>query len=165
MRFVDVTAITLAAHSPSISCSPAGVRLDLVQRFLAARSGTRIIEAHGDVFALYDPAEDLPPERRHPWATIVTSDHPYDATSHLDRPGVFRLNLGLPTARFREVVDVGAEPDPTAFDVLFPHPVYGGRHWLCVLNPDRSWPLVQGLLTEAHAFAVRKYENSAGRAV
>ena len=54
----------------------------------------------------------------------------------------------------------------TAFDVLFPHPVYGGRHWLCVLNPDRSWPTVQGLLTEAHAFAVRKYANAArsGRA-
>jgi hypothetical protein len=34
-----------------------------------------------------------------------------------------------------------------------------------VLNPDRSWPVVQGLLTQARAFAVRKYENSARRAV
>jgi hypothetical protein len=48
-------------------------------------------------------------------------------------------------------------------DVLFPHPVYGGQHWLCVLNPDRTWPTVQGLLTEAHAFAVRKYDNAARR--
>ena len=37
-----------------------------------------------------------------------------------------------------------------------PHPLYGGQHWLCVLNPDRTWSTVQGLLTEAHAFAVRK---------
>jgi hypothetical protein len=140
------------------------VCIDSVQRFLASRSGTRIIEAHGDVFALYDPAEDLPPERQLPWATIVTSDNPYDATSHLDRPGVFRLNLGLPKARFHEVVDVAAEHDPTALDALFPHPVYGGLHWLCVLNPDRTWPAVQGLLGEAHAFAVRKYDNAARRA-
>ena len=137
--------------------------IDSVLRFLASRSGTRIIEAHGDVFALYDPAEDLPPERQHPWATIVTSDHPYDATSHLDRPNVFRLNLGLPKARFHEVVDGTAEHDPTALDVLFPHPVYGGQHWLCVLNPARTWPTVRGLLTEAHAFAVRKYDNAARR--
>jgi len=140
------------------------VCIDSVQRFLASQPGTRIIEAHGDVFALYDPAEDLPPERQHPWATIVTSDNPYDAASHLDRPDVFRLNLGLPKARFHEVVDVAAAHDPTALDVLFPHPVYGGQHWLCVLNPDRAWPTVRGLLTEAHAFAVRKYDNAARRA-
>jgi hypothetical protein len=145
-------------------CCPRGVRIDLVRDDLASRSGTRILEAHGDVFALYDPAGDLPPERQHPWATIVTSDNPYDATSHLDRPDVFRLNLGLPKARFRELVDPAADHDPTAFDVLFPHPVYGGLHWLCVLNPDRSWPVVRGLLTEAHAFALRKYENAARRA-
>jgi hypothetical protein len=76
---------------------------------------------------------------------------------------VFRLNLGLPKARFHEVVDGATEHDPTALDVLFPHPVYGGQHWLCVLNPDRTWPTVQGLLTEAHAFAVRKYDNAARR--
>lgn len=137
------------------------MRIDHVRHDLASRPGTRILEAHGAFFALYDPAGDLPPQRQHPWATIVTADDTYDATSHLDRPDVFRLNLGLPKARFREFVDLDA--DPTAFDVLFPHPVYGGLHWLCVLNPRRSWPMVQGLLTEAHAFAVRKYDNAARR--
>ena len=47
---------------------------------------------------------------------------------------------------------------------LFPHPVYGGRHWLCVLDPDRTWPTVHGLLTGAHAFAVGEYDNPARRA-
>jgi hypothetical protein len=139
------------------------VGIDLVRHTLATHPGTRIVEAHGDVFALYDPAGDLPPERQHPWATVVTSDNPFDATSLLDRPDVFRLNLGLPKARFRELVDPDADHDPTALDVLFPHPVYGGQYWLCVINPRQSWPVVQELLTEAHAFAVRKYENTARR--
>jgi Family of unknown function (DUF6194) len=156
--------VTIDGRAITLLCCCPGVCIDLVRHDLASRSGTRILEANDDFFALYDPAADLPPERQHPWATIVTSDHPFDATSHLDRRAVFRLNLGLPKARFRELVDVAADHDPTAFDVLFPHPVYGGLHWLCVLNPDRSWPMVQGLLTEAHAFAVRKHDNVARRA-
>ena len=48
--------------------------------------------------------------------------------------------------------------------MLFPHPVYGGQLWLCVLNPRESWPMVRELLAEAHAFAVRKNENAARRA-
>jgi Family of unknown function (DUF6194) len=159
-----VMVVTTSGHSIKVLCSSPGVGIDLVRHTLAGHPGTRIVEAHGDVFALYDPAGELPPERQHPWATIVTSDSPYDATSQLDRPDVFRLNLGLPRARFRELVKLDACHDPTALDVLFPHPVYGGQHWLCVLNPRQSWPVVQQLLTEAHAFAVRKYENATRRA-
>jgi hypothetical protein len=158
-----VTAVTFAGRAIEMVCSPPGVGIDLVRRTLTSYSGTRILEANGDVFAVYDPAGDLPPERQLPWATIVTSDNPYDATSHLDRPEVFRLNFGLPRARFGELVDTAVEHDPSALDVLFPHPVYGGQHWLCVLNPRQMWPTVQELLTEAHAFATRKYDNAARR--
>jgi Family of unknown function (DUF6194) len=159
----SVTVVTTPGHSIKILCCSPAVGIDLVRHTLATHPGTRIVEAHGDVFALYDPAGDLPPERQHPWATVVTSDNPYDATSHLDRPEVFRLNFGLPRARFGELVDTAAEHDPSALDVLFPHPVYGGQHWLCVLNPRQTWPTVQELLTEAHAFAARKYDNAARR--
>ena len=75
-----------------------------------------------------------------------------------------RLNLGLPRARFRELVDPTADHDPTALDVLFPHPVYGVSTGFCVLNPQQTWPLAQELLIEAHAFAQRKYDNAARRA-
>ncbi|WP_296143196.1 DUF6194 family protein [Pseudonocardia sp. SCN 73-27] len=40
-----------------------------------------------------------------------------------------------------------------------PHPVHGGYHWVCVLNPDRIWTAVKGLLDDAHAYAVRRHEN------
>jgi hypothetical protein len=159
-----VTVVTNAGHSIKTLCCPPAVSIDLVRRTLASYAGTRILDANGDVFAIHDPAGDLPPERQHPWATIITSDHPYDATSHLDRPDVYRLNLGLPRARFRQLVNPATIHDPTDLDVLFPHPVYAGQHWLCVLNPRDSWPLVQELLAEAHAFAVRKYDNTARRA-
>lgn len=44
-----------------------------------------------------------------------------------------------------------------------PHPVYAGYGWVCVLNPDRSWPTVEALLVEAYEFAVRKHDNAARR--
>src|SRR6185436_6448065 len=105
----NVTAVTFAGRAIEMVCSPPGVGIDLVRRTLTSYSGTRILEANGDVFAVYDPAGDLPPERQLPWATIVTSDNPYDATSHLDRLEVFRLNFGLPRARFGELVDTAVE--------------------------------------------------------
>ncbi|WP_306991453.1 DUF6194 family protein [Amycolatopsis thermophila] len=134
--------------------------IEQITQVLASFEGTRIAEAGGDVFALYDPRGDLPPERQMPWATIVTHDGPYDSASELDRDGVFRLNIGLPRDRFTELVDRDRDHDVTALDVLLPHPVYGKQHWVCVLNPDRTWPTARALLDEAHAFAVRKFTNA-----
>ena len=135
-----------------------------IRQVLASYPGTRLLEANGDTFAVHDPHGDLPPERQQPWATLVSSDA-YDSASDLDRPGVFRLNLGLPRERFRELVDPAASHDLTAVDVLLPHPIYAGQNWLCVLNPEETWPVVRELLTEAHAFAVRKYDNASRRRV
>jgi len=97
-----------------------------------------------------------------PWATIVTSDA-HDTASGPDRPGVFRLNLGLRKARFAELFPPGSEHDHRALDVIMPHPVHAGQHWVCVLNPDTTWPAVQELLREAHELAVRKHANAAER--
>jgi hypothetical protein len=124
-------------------------------RPLLVRPGTRVVDAMGDVFAIHDPAGDLPPERQIPWATIVTSAA-WDTASDLGRPGVIRLNLGLTRARYRELEPELGE-DLTALDVLLPHPEYAGRHWVCVLNPDTTMPLVRELADVAHAFALRKH--------
>lgn len=138
------------------------MRLDQIRQELASYPGTRLLAANGDTFAIYDPRGDLPPERQLPWATIVTSDN-YDTASQLNRPEVFRLNIGLPRTRFRELIDPMAEHDATALDVLLPHPVYAKQHWMCVLNPQQSWPMVRQLLAEAYAFSVRKYDNAQRR--
>ncbi|GAA3219137.1 hypothetical protein GCM10017691_02340 [Pseudonocardia petroleophila] len=124
--------------------------------------GTDVLEAAGDLFFVHDPDRDLPDARRIPWATIVTSNA-YDDGSDLDRPGVFRLNVGLTKDEFARRFPAGGEHDPTALDVLLPHPTYGDRYWACVLNPDTTWPEVRDLLARGHARAVRRHAAAAAR--
>ncbi len=61
---------------------------------------------------------------------IVVQDYgDFDDASNLDRDGVFRLNVHVGRERLQELVPEG-DVDPTAFDVVMPHPVYaaqGGR--------------------------------------
>ncbi len=107
-------------------------------------------------------------ERKFPFATLVTKDS-YDTVSNLNRPGVFRLNIGLARATFLSFfgaqparpgeADAGpADCDFTALDRLMPHPVYGSMFWACVLNPSASTfeEKVRPLLAEA-------YEQASGR--
>jgi hypothetical protein len=58
--------------------------------------------ALGDTFFFYDPERNLDPKRRFPFATIVTKDYgDFDRASNLNRPGVFRLNIGLSNDTYR----------------------------------------------------------------
>lgn len=95
-------------------------------------------------------------------ATIKEKDGENDAASDLNRAGVYRLNIGVPPARFE--AEFGPRPprpakgqaspghDYTARDRLMPHPVYGWMGWLCVLNPsERRWPQIGQLIDAAHA--------------
>lgn len=90
------------------------------------------------------------------FATLVTSDE-YDAASNLDRPGVYRLNIGLSKATFERVVGSDPNPDYTALDQLMPHPVYAVQHWVSILNPSEATfdKLVKPLLDEAHERVAR----------
>jgi hypothetical protein len=94
----------------------------------------------------------LDPERHFPnYATIVTTDE-HDDASDLDRPGVFRLNIGVDRATFERVVDPAVTPDHTALDVILPHPVYAAQRYLAILNPsEATWrDTVIPLLAVAH---------------
>lgn len=139
------------------TCSSAGMDLETVTAALRFPD-TLIIEADGDVYAICDPDGTYEHRPRHGWATVVTSDA-HDTASDLGRPGVFRLNLGLSRERASEVVGGRTDPaghDLTALDVLMPHPVYGTHGFVCVLNPDRTWPQVSALIDEAHAHAAAR---------
>ena len=120
--------------------------------------------AVGDTFFIYDPGRDLAAERRFPFATIVTKDYgDFDCASNLNRPGVFRLNIGVskPTcqALFGADETAGNDYDFAAFDRLFPHPVYGKMHWVGVLNPSDTTfrDTIRPLLAEAYEIAVRRH--------
>jgi len=141
---------------------------DELDRVIRDLAGVRVLEAQDDLFYLYDPRADLPPERQQPFATIVTGDH-YERVSRLDEPGAWRLNLGLTKATYTGLF--GAPPterdadwvldsghDYAARDTLMPHPFYAAQYWVAIVSPGTVAPLLP-LITEAHAFAARKYAN------
>jgi hypothetical protein len=125
------------------------------------------VVASGDTFFFYNPVSELPPDHRFPFATLVTSDI-NDRASDLNRPSVFRLNIGVSKDTYRSlfgpqpsrpdadgIVDTGH--DFTALDQLLPHPVYAPQSWICVLNPgDATFQAVQRFLAEAYDLAVRR---------
>ena len=118
--------------------------------------------AWGDTFFIYDPSRNLPDTRRFPFATIVIKDYgEFDNASNLNRPGVFRLNIGVGKETFARLFPVDDEHDFTALDRLMPHPVYARNHFVCVLNPsDSTFEEVKPLLREAYEIAVRRVGRS-----
>jgi hypothetical protein len=89
------------------------------------------------------------------FATIVTTDeHDEAAPSRLtDRPGAFRLNLGVSRSTAERVArEAGETPDHAAFGELLPHPVYAKQHWISILNPthEQFRDVVVPLVDEAH---------------
>ncbi len=101
-------------------------------------------------------------ERKLPFATLISADTEYDRISNLDRPGVYRLNIGISRQTFQslfgtEKVDVSSY-DFTALDVIMPHPEYAKQHFICVLAPgDATFERIRPLLEEAHDIAARRY--------
>ena len=117
--------------------------------------------AWGDTFFIYDPQRNLEGTGRFPFATIVTKDYgDFDNASNIDRPGVFRLNIGVSKATYRQIFPHEGSYDFTALDTLMPHPVYGPQHWVCVLNPsDATFQSLEPLLAEAYEIAVKRLES------
>jgi hypothetical protein len=101
------------------------------------------------------------PDRMLPFVTVATADNEGDRASNLDRPGVFRLNIGVSKPTFQSLfgtgkVDVSAY-DFTALDMIMPHPDYAPQSWICVLNPsDTTFHKLRPLLSEAYELAVRR---------
>jgi hypothetical protein len=149
---------------------------DGIDVLVASREAGSPEIAWGDVFFSYDPGRLLPPERRFPFATIVTKDYgDFDRASQLNRPGVFRLNVGVSKETYRSLF--GPQPssppaggfeqtghDFAALDQLLPHPVYASASWVCVLNPSvATFQAVRPLLAEAYQLAVSRYAKREAR--
>jgi hypothetical protein len=112
---------------------PSGPDPDAIVRFLLETyPETDTVEAMHAWFFSLDPEKHWPN-----YATLVTTDE-HDDASDLDRPGVFRLNLGVDRETFDRIAAADHEPDYTAFDTLLPHPVYGQQHWISILNPTHE---------------------------
>jgi uncharacterized protein DUF6194 len=92
------------------------------------------------------------------FATIVTKDYgDFDRASNLNRPGVFRLNIGISQKTFDSMFTSQEGYDFGKLDLVMPHPVYGPNHWVCVLNPSHeTFRSLRPLLEESYQIAVRR---------
>lgn len=121
----------------------------------------------GDTFFIYDPGRNLDPKHQFPFATIVTKNYAgFDESSHLNRPDVFRLNIGVSRDTFRALFGHPPGADATksggydfaALDRLMPHPLYAPQSFVCVLNPSpETFEAVKPLLAEAYAIAAARH--------
>ena len=104
-------------------------------------------------------------DHMHAFATIASNGNEYEKVSDLDRPGVYRLNLGVGREAFQSMfgkgkVDVSIY-DFTALDVIMPHPDYSSQHFICVLSPSEATfeERIRPLLAEAYDVAVKRYNK------
>lgn len=131
-----------------------------ITRYIADTfAGVETTTAYGYTFFFYAS------ERKMPFATLAIADNEYDRISNLDRPGVFRLNIGVRKSTFQALfgaskVDVSAY-DFTALNVILPHPEYAPQSWISILAPsqDTFQQTVQPLLEEAYNLTVERYHR------
>ncbi|HEY8601676.1 MAG TPA: DUF6194 family protein [Thermomicrobiales bacterium] len=131
--------------------------------------GVETVTVNGNMFYFYGP------EHMFPFATLMTNDD-NDTASDLNRPGIFRLNIGIDKATFHALLG-GASPAPdadtaaadaidfTVLDQILPHPVYGRMFWVCILNPSGTTfaNAIQPLLIEAYDRAVARERRRLAR--
>ena len=123
--------------------------------------------AWGDSFFFYDPEGNTAENQRLPFATLFIHDYAgWDTESHLDRDGIFRVNIALGRNGFEQLLGYAPpdhaahheEFDYAASDVLLPHPIYASQGWVSILNPgERMSSQLRRLLDDAHSLAARRY--------
>lgn len=127
----------------------------------------------GETSLFYNP--DLALANGVYFCTIKEHDGANDRSSELDRPGVFRLALGLPEECYQQhfgprptrppkgaVVTTGH--DFTQLDVVMPHPIYAWMGWIQVLQPsDERFAAMQMLFVESYDHVVRRFEKALER--
>lgn len=124
-----------------------------VEAFVEGLDDVQRTEAYG--YTLFFVGDD----HRLPFVTIADADQEADRVSHLDRQGVFRINVGVSKATFAALVgDLRSEDvDHRLLDRFLPHPHYAKQSWVCILNPGpQNADVVEELIVEAHAIAAER---------
>lgn len=107
-------------------------------------------------------------DQMHAFATIASTGNEYEKISNLDRPGVYRLNMGVSRETFQSLFGAKkinpSDYDFTALDVIMPHPDYSSQHFLCVLSPgEETFEKIRPMLAEAYDIAVKRYNRRKAR--
>ncbi len=147
----------------------------LTQRY----AGLVQVSAWGETSLFYNPDGLL--KRGAYCITFKEKDGENDAASALNRKEVkFRMNFKINKATFLTQFNEPALParpakgkiitlksgrdyDPTVFDTLMPHPVYGWMGWVSIINPSEKSViemLESGLFDESYNHAVAGYNKN-----
>lgn len=107
-------------------------------------------------------------DHMHAFATIASNGNEYEQISKLDRPGVYRLNIGVGRETFRSLFGTKkinpGDYDFTILDTLLPHPDYSSQFFLCVLSPsEATFERVRPMLAEAYDIAMNRYNRRTAR--
>lgn len=81
----------------------------MANHIISTFAGVETTAAYGYTFFFYSS------ERKLPFATMAAADNEYDRISNLDRPGVFRLNIGIHKQTFQALFGAG-DVDTSAYD-------------------------------------------------
>lgn len=147
---------------------------DIIRSIVETFTGIQLLQptdgpGAGDTFIYYAP-DTFDPARQMPFATIVTKDYgEFDNVSHLDRPGVYRLNIGISRDTFRalfghlpnEEDSSGTIYDYVTSNTLMPHPIYAKQAFVCILTPQTdTFESIKPLLAEAYEIVVARHTRT-----
>lgn len=127
------------------------------ERFLMTElPNVELEEQYGFKFFFYGD------DHRMPFATMISADTDYDKFSDLNRPGVFRLNIGVSRQTFQEFFGQEeletSQIDYRTLDTFMPHPDYWKQNFICILSPGPEIiDLTLKHLKEAHALAEKRH--------
>lgn len=140
---------------------------DILQYCLANLEGTVRTESWGESGIFYNPGGVL--KRGVYVLTVKEKDGANDRASQLNRPGIYRVNLGLRKETYTRLFGplpsrppkggvVSAGADFTALDYLMPHPVYAWMGWIAALNPSpETFEAMKPLIQESYEYAREKF--------
>ena len=142
---------------------------DIVGVITARLPGVVPKSSWGETALVYNPGGKLPHGVY--FCTLKDHDGENDKASGLDRPGIFRVAIGLPGPTYVRLF--GPKPkrpakggivkgnlDFAALGRLMPHPIYAWMGWVQILSPDKECiERIFPLIGEAHEAAVSKFNK------
>jgi len=143
--------------------------IKIVERICSELKGVVPKASWGETSLFYNPGKRLPNGVY--FCTLKDHDGENDKSSKLDRDGVYRVAIGLGSARYKElfgpkparpskggIVETGH--DFTKTNELMPHPIYAWMAWAQILSPtEEKFIEVFPYIEEAHSIAVKKFKK------
>lgn len=124
-----------------------------VEAFIATLDNVQQEENFGYIFFFVGD------DHRLQFVSIAHADNDYDSVSHLNREGVFRVDIGVSKETFASLFGefTSENIDYSVLNVFLPHPSYSKQHFVSILNPsDENAEVTKQLIVEAHKIAAAR---------